>query len=437
MFILNEEFTGINADIIKRMIDFHKPFVEKYRMLRRYYNGEHSVLDRIKNDTLKNNKIVVNHASYITDMSVGYLLGSPVDYLAEDNSDISALLDCYDEQTINDLDNEIAKNVSIMGLQHEYIYADEGANPKSALIDNTNCLIAYDNTLEHKKIFGIIYRPIIDTNFIVKYYDIIYLDDKNIQKYKFQNNQLILVEENPHNFGKMPLIKYRNNPEEKGDFEKVLSLIDAYNLLQSDRINDKEQLVDAILCLYGFDFTEEQHALLKSSRVLASIPEDGRVEYLTKTLQESDMDILRRNLEQDIHKISMVPNMSDENFVGNSSGVALSYKLLPFEQNISNKERYFEKTLMERFEIYNNFLFTASRMAKVFIPKIDAIFNRNLPVNNFEISQIIRNLQGIVDNELLVSQLSFVKDAEESLINKNPDDNNSKGGNLNGLENIS
>jgi len=42
-------------------------------------------------------------------------------------------------------------------------------------------------------------------------------------------------------------------------------------------------------------------------------------------------------------KISMVPNMSDENFVGNYSGVALRYKLLTFEQAIKNKERFFEK----------------------------------------------------------------------------------------------
>ena len=433
MFILNEEFIGINADIIKRMIDFHKPFVEKYRLLRGYYNGQHSILDRLKNETLKNNKVVINHASYITDMSVGYLLGTPVNYLSEDGSDISALLDCYDQQTINDLDNEIAKNVSIMGIQHEYIYADENANPKSALIDNANCLIAYDNTLEHKKLFGIIYKPISDNNFIVKYYDIIYLDDNKIQKYKYQNNLLILIEEYPHNFGKIPLIMYRNNPEEKGDFEKVLSLIDAYNLLQSDRINDKEQLVDAILCMYDFDFTPEQHTLLKQSRVLASIPPTGRVEYLTKVLHESDMDILRKNLEQDIHKISMCPNMSDENFAGNSSGVALSYKLLPFEQSIKNKERYFEKTLMERFEIYNNFLVTASRMTQVSIYKIDAVFNRNLPVNNFEVSQIIKNLQGIVDNETLISQLSFITDPEESLIKEN---NVMKEEIDNGIENI-
>lgn len=35
--------------------------------------------------------------------------------------------------------------------------------------------------------------------------------------------------------------------EAQGDFEQVVSIIDAYNIVMSDRVNDKEQFVDAIL----------------------------------------------------------------------------------------------------------------------------------------------------------------------------------------------
>ena len=109
----------------------------------------------------------------------------------------------------------------------------------------------------------------------------------------------------------------------------------------------------------------------------------------------------------------MVPNMSDVNFVGNSSGVAIRYKLLAFEQNIKNKERYMEKGLMERFKLYNHFLFTQSKMAEIPVEEVDAVFKRNLPSNDFEISQMINNLADFVDKETLVSQISFIKDASE------------------------
>jgi len=425
MFILTNDYTEVTPQIIDDMIKYNGFMIAKYSTLEQYYRGEHAILQRFKNDTLKNNKLVINHASYIVDTATGYLLGNPVDYVSD--YEISEVLECYKQQTINDLDTEIAKNSSIYGIQHEYVYADEKAQPRSSKIDNRNCVLAYDNTLDHKKVFGIIYRGIgkqvpigqygiytgLMNDWTVDYYDVIYLDDNYIVHYKYKNKILTELDRSEHNFGKTPLIKYRNNPEEVGDFEKVLSLIDAYNILQSDRINDKEQLVDAILCMYDFDFTAEQLELLKSSRVLASIPKDGRVEYLTKVLHEADMDILRNNLEQDIHKISMIPNMSDEKFSGNSSGVALRFKLLPFEQFTKNKERYFEKGLMERFELYNNFLSTASRMQTIPIYEVDAVFKRNLPTNDFETSNMIKNLQGIIDNEMLISQLSFVKDASD------------------------
>ena len=405
--------TPITNQILNDVIDYNERYKKRFEMLENYYLGRHSILERNKDDRLSNNKVVVNHAKYITDTNVAYLLGNPVDYQASEEYDIEPLLDAYKKQTINDLDSEIAKDISIFGLQYEYVYANENAEPKSCEVDNKNTIIVYDDTVEHNKLFGLIYRPVFE-GATFKYWEIIYVDKQIKRTYKSFSKSLRQVgTDEPHAFGDVPLICYKNNPEYMGDYEPVLSLIDAYNLLQSDRINDKEQLVDAILCLYNIDFTEEQAEMLKESRMLANIPVDARVEYLTKTLQEGDVDILRQNIENDIHKISMVPNMSDQNFVGNSSGVAIRYKLLAFEQNVKNKERYMEKGLMERFKLYNHFLFTQSKMAEIPVEEVDAVFKRNLPSNDFEISQMINNLADFVDKETLISQISFIKDASE------------------------
>ena len=405
--------TKITNQVLNNVIEYNEKYKERYKMLENYYLGKHGILNRTKEDRLSNNKVVVNHAKYITDTNVGYLLGNPVDYSVSEKYDIQPLLDIYKKQTINDLDSEIAKDVSIFGKQYEYVYINEDSEPRSCESDNKNTIIVYDDTVEHNKMFGLIYRPIYKGE-TFKYYEIIYVDDKVKRTYKSYSKSLSQVgKDEEHIFRKVPLIEYKNNPEFLGDFEPVISLIDAYNLLQSDRINDKEQLVDAILCLYGMDFDSEQADMLRESRMLANIPSDAKAEYLIKTLQEGDVDILRQNIENDIHKISMVPNMSDENFVGNSSGVAIRYKLLAFEQNIKNKERYMEKGLMERFELYNNFLHAKSNMNEVPVEEVDAVFTRNLPSNDLEISQMINNLADYVDSETLISQLSFVKDASE------------------------
>lgn len=49
------------------------------------------------------------------------------------------------------------------------------------------------------------------------------------------------------------------------------------------------------------------------------------------------------------------------------------------------------------------------------ISEVDAVFKRNLPRNDYETSQMIMNLVGTVDKELLVSQLSFVRNSRETV----------------------
>lgn len=409
--------TEINATVIREAIKYNEKRRKRFDLLDRYYIGDQDIMHRLKPETLHNNRVMVNHAKYIVDTNTGYLLGNPVEYQVDKDHNIDAVLDVYKKQTMNDIDSEIAKNCAIFGIQYEYVFTNESAEPESAVLDVRNTIIAYDTTIKHNKLFAVNYRPQFakPTDTKPDYYDVIFVDKTAVRQYKLKNDILKLEHEEKHAFQEVPVIEYINNKEYLGDFEPVISLIDAYNLIQSDRVNDREQLVDAILCFYGVKFTETQMAELKEHRMISNIPQDGKIEYLIKTLNESDTDILRKNIENDIHKISMTPNLADENFANNSSGVAISYKLLSFDQNIKNKERYFERGLMERFRLYNTFLHTKSSMPIVPISEVDAVFKRNLPRNDYETSQMIMNLVGTVDKELLVSQLSFVRNSRETV----------------------
>ncbi len=409
--------TELTAKVIKDAIDYNEKRRKRFDLLDRYYIGDQDIMHREKSDILRNNRVMINHAKYIVDTNVGYLLGNPVEYQVTDGLNIDPVLDSYHKQTITDLDSEIAKGCSVFGMNYEYIYANEDAEPESAILDVRNTIIAYDNTLQHKKMFAVNYRPqyLKPTDTRPDYFDVLVVDKSMISYYILKQDNLKLISQEAHVFQEVPVIEYINNRDYLGDFEPVISLINAYNIIQSDRVNDREQLVDAILCFYGVKFTEEQMVELKEHRMISNIPIDGKIEYLIKTLNETDTDVLRKNLENDIHKISMTPNLADENFANNSSGVAISYKLLSFDQNIKNKERYFEKGLMERFHLYNIFLNAKSSMPVVPTEEVDAVFKRNLPRNDYETSQMINNLVGTVDKELLVSQLSFVRDSKETV----------------------
>ena len=89
--------------------------------------------------------------------------------------------------------------------------------------------------------------------------------------------------------------------------------------------------------------------------------------------------MLKDSLKSDIHRFSMIPDLSDQTFGTNLSGVAIKYKLMGFEQHVRNKERYFTKALKQRFELYVNFLSLKGAMEYVPIHRIDVVFTRNLP----------------------------------------------------------
>lgn len=420
MYTLKKD-TEITKQVILDAIKYNDTIKPRFDRLEMYYFGKQDILERDRGDQLVNNKIVVNHAKYITDTNVGYLLGNPVEYQATvDGVKLDEVLDAYKDQTIADLDSEIAKDVSIFGMQYEYIYANEDNEPKSANIDNRNAMIIYDTTLEHKKLAGLRYRPIYEGNRLTpSYYEVVVATKKEVIEYEVGTDKggtLKEVSRNPHGFGDVPMIEYRNNSDYLGDFEPVMTLIDAYNVLQSDRVNDKEQLVDAILTFYGADVNKVDMDMLRNQRVISGIPSDAKVEYLVKQLDEQGADVLRQTIEADIHKISMTPNMTDAEFVGNSSGVAIRYKLLAFEQSIKTKERFMERGLMERFQLYWNYLHSISKVSgEIDISNIDAVFKRNLPSNDLETSTIITNLDGKVSQETLIGQLSFVKNAKEEI----------------------
>lgn len=61
------------------------------------------------------------------------------------------------------------------------------------------------------------------------------------------------------------------------------------------------------------------------------MPDTAKAEYLTRTFDENGVEILKKAIEQDIHKFSHIPCMSDESFGGNVSGVAMEFKLLGME----------------------------------------------------------------------------------------------------------
>lgn len=416
--------TALDKKIILNLIMKHFGLVQKKYKCRDYYEGRHDILSRNrKKEGLPDVKIVCNHAKDITDTATGYFMGNPITYSNTDDTDITPLLSAFDDADVDDVDADNAQDMSIYGLAYEYVYAKKD-EPKPALknLSPLHTFIVVDDSIEENELFGVYYWPKKDDAKDIKTWVATICTEHynwtlNIDNDVKAANTLTETPE-PHNFGGIQIIEYLNNKEGMGDFEQQIPLIDAYNTLMSDRVTDKEQFIDAILVLYGSilgddeEETKEAQEELRKKKLL-ELPADAKAEYLTRAMDEAGAETLRKAIKEDIYNFSHVPNLTDENFAGNTSGVAMEYKLLGLEMITKVKERYYRRGLQKRIILFCNFL-NMQAMAQD-ASSVVPTFARSLPKNLQELAQTLYNMKDLVSMKTLLKQIPFVEDPDTEI----------------------
>ncbi|MDO4647418.1 MAG: phage portal protein [Eubacteriales bacterium] len=419
------DWDELNPDkqAIRHLIEKHRSGTARLRKLKGYYEGKHKILS----DTERENKLVCNHAKDIADTASSYFIGNTVTYKSED--DITVLTEMLALAGADEADGDNGLDMSIYGCAYEYIYTSKDRT--ELVIKNLspeNTFVVYDDSIEENELFAVYYYARIDDT---DRKNTVYVATVLTQNYKYVLNieniegpQALIEEPEAHYKGEVPIIEYLNNKLGIGDYELQIPLIDAYNALMSDRITDKEQFIDAILALYGALLSDEDSGETENSasteamrrlqrEKLIELPSDAKAEYLTRTYDEAGVEILKKAIEQDIHKFSHIPCLSDESFGGNVSGVAMEFKLLGMENITKIKTRQYRKGLRKRLRIFAYFL--GNMAVNIDTASITPIFTRAMPKNLLEISQYVANLWGKVSKKTLLSQIPFVTDPEQEL----------------------
>ena len=366
----------------------------------------------MKDKSKPNNKIANAYASYITDTLVGYFIGEPISYISNDDvllQDLSMIFEYNDEADEN---AELAKNASIYGVAYEMLYlSEEDKMIRFKALNPKEIIPIFDKTVEQNLMAVIRYYDDYDVVADKTYTLVEVIDNTMIRRYKMDNS-FLLLEEYSHYFGMVPVAIYKNNEEERGDFENVISLIDAYDKMESDTLNDFEYFVDAYLALYGFTAEPEDVARMKENRILL-MDEGTSAEWLIKQTSDTYVENMKNRLDADIHKFAKCPNMADKEFASNASGVAIKFKLLGTENLVSIKERKFKRGLQQRLELMS---MINSVLREGFDWRaIDIIFTRNVPSNDTDIANMVNTLKDIVSEETLLAQIPFVEDVQDEL----------------------
>lgn len=402
--------------MIQKYISDNRKREQRLQKLYEYYKGKTAICGRILADASKpNNKIVNPYASYITDTFTGYFLGEPITYTSKNEQLLARIDELYNYNDEAAENAELAKDASIFGVAYELLYTDENADIRFKKIDAIKAIPIYDNTLEEDLLYFIRYYDNTDimTNKTTTFVEVY---SREWIRYYVDEYALEFVREVPHAFKGVPINIYQNNEELLGDFENVISLIDAYDKITSDSVNDMEYFADCYLALYGMSGTEaEDITAMKEQRVLL-METDARAEWLTKQINDTYVENLKNRIDTQIHKFSRCPALTDADFAANASGVAMKYKLMGLETATSKKERAFKKALQRRLELICNIY---SVMGTDFdYREIQMNFTRNIPSNLVEMADVISKIGHLLSEETQISLLPIEINAIDELQKK-------------------
>lgn len=412
-----------NLNHLSDMIQHHQENqVPRLQTLQAYYEAENTNIlraNRRREDHLADNRAIHNFAEYVSGFIQGYLVGIPIKTTYPNDDTEEQIRDINRTNDADEHNSDLVLDQSIFGRAYELLYRSIDDETRFKTSDVLETFVIYDDTIEMLPIAGVryVYNRFSETTTVYLY------TDYKIIEYDLGNDfKLTIKNEESHAFKGVPIIEYANDRFRRGDFEKVLSLIDLYDEAQSDTANYMTDFNDAMLKIVGnvdIDASEakdmkEHNILLLQVEPSAEGNTHADADYIYKKYDVQGTEKYKDRVKNDIHMFTYTPNMDDESFAGTQSGEALKYKLFGLEQKRATKERLFKKALRNRYRLINNIMNIASE-GGFEVNDIGITFTPNLPKNLLEEIKAFTELGGNLSEETKLGILSIVENPQEEM----------------------
>ena len=308
----------IDASNVRVLLDtsmlVHSQNAAAIDYLHRYFLGYQPVLSREKNVREEiNNKVVENRAYQICKDRADALAGEPIVYsahgvsrecdeaseMAEELSHKVQVLNCYcDSADKHACDIELVQWLCECGVAYrlvlptdEVVMGDSAKTPFMVRALDPRCtFVAYTNDAWRRPYYAVTYvRHEVTHEPIYTVYT-----DKKVYTI---DSEKVVEAGNP--LGLIPIVEYDANAERMGVFEAVLSILDAINEVESNRVDGVAQFVQSLMVLENVEFEgdddeESFKSLLKLGCIQIHSTEENKasVTMLTSELNQDQTQTL-------------------------------------------------------------------------------------------------------------------------------------------------
>lgn len=408
----------LSASDVMSFVSKNKDLARGYHKYMDYYVGKHAILEKPNTVTGEPVKIVDNVPKYLVDTYNGYFTGIEPKITLDDTTANDNLQDWNNDTSIFDKLSELSKQVDVYGRSYLFVYQDDEGNTCVSVAKPTHSFIVYDNTVSQRPICFVTYGKNSDSLLVATVYyanHVVDVINDEIYDHQFDNNNL---KDGINVYGQIPAVEFYETTERQSLYGAgTLTLIDALDDTLSQKLDNINYIANSYMYLLGAKVDDQDLAQFLKNRFINAAGADAK-DLQIGFLQRPDGDNLEehmiKHLTDAIHQNTGIPDLRDEAFGGNVSGIAIRYKLMSMSNRAMNKERKFKYGLKKLYKV------VFSPITNVGVNEDDWSnlkfkFTRNIPTNLADEASIASSLKGIVSDETLLSVLSIVDDPKAEL----------------------
>lgn len=325
-----DEITAENVGrVLLQVYTKHKKNVGQIKYLYNYYKGKQPIYERVKEIRPEIcNMIVENWANAIVSFKVGYLCGSPIQYVSgksdKDLTDsIDKLNDLMDSHGKSAVDKDLIEWQMICGTSFRALFSSEDDIITLTSLDPRNTFVIYSNDIIHKPLAGVYVSKRNDNG---KEYEMmkVYTPKK---VFTIAEKKLLKSEPNP--LGQIPIMEYPANNARLSVIEIVIDLLDAINDLDSNRLDGVEQFIQSLLVVYNADIGDETANTLREKGLISlksTTDCNADIKIISEQLDQNQTQTLKQDLIQRVREIVGLPSQGDGNTGDSSNNGAMLLK---------------------------------------------------------------------------------------------------------------
>ena len=317
-------YTGVDqitphnvAQVISDTIGIHNRNRTLMDYLYRYYKGDQPILYREKLVRAEiNNKVVENHALETVKFKAGQIYGEPIQYVCKKkkanektNEQVDRLNDYLDEANADARNIQLGIYQSAVGTAYKAILREDewtkdgDLPPFRIFIPSPQDVYIVYSSVTGKPMLSV---QILKDEDNQQYYQCY----SSRQYFKIQNGAV--TESGINGFDGIPIIEYPNNHDRLSDIEIAITMYDAINKYQSDRLNGVEQFVQALMKFKNCEIDEAEFVkMVKLGAVSVKDVGNGTqsdVDLMTAELNQSESQVAKDDIYNNMLIVEAMPN---------------------------------------------------------------------------------------------------------------------------------